>query len=78
MVPVAVECRFHKDGTVAVSNIQIGSRWVPIEQGRQWLDSDGRHVAIRQLDGTTAELILNPETLAWRYREIGSRSPKIV
>lgn len=41
-----VECRFLQDGSIEVKKIQVDGRWLPVEQGRQWVDRVGRHVLV--------------------------------
>lgn len=66
---VEVDCVFGADGRVRLRRIRLGRPWQPVEQGRQWVDSDGRHVLI-MLDGAARELTLRADTLAWELREL--------
>ena len=43
---IGVECTIEKDGAVKVRRIEVGDRWLAVEQGRQWADENGRHVLI--------------------------------
>lgn len=72
-MPVEVDCTFDEDGRVRVRRIRLGRPWRPVEQGRQWVDDEGRHVLI-MLSGGVSELVLRADTLAWELRELpGSR-----
>lgn len=62
---VGVECTIAANGTVRVRRVHMAGRWRGVEQGRQWLADDGRHVLIRASGGQVRELILRPETLTW-------------
>lgn len=65
---VEVECRFGADGGVTVRRIARRGEWLPVEQGRQWVDGRGRHVmAILPTEGVV-ELLLEKETLRWLLR----------
>lgn len=65
---VEVDCTMKSDGTVRVRRIRLERHWQPVEQGRQWHDTDGRHVLV-MLSGGVRELLLRPDTLAWELRE---------
>ncbi len=66
MKQIGVDCRFLIDGSVIVKRIRLDDQWLQMEQGRQWLDSSGRHVLVRFLDGETGEIVLDPETMLWQ------------
>ena len=68
MKHIGVDCRFLKDGSMIIKQIQLDDEWLPIEQGRQWLDGSGRHVLVRFLDGKTGEILLDPETMKWQLK----------
>ena len=68
MKQIGVDCRFLIDGSVIVKRIQLDDQWLQIEQGRQWIDSSGRHVLVRLLDGKTGEILLDPETMVWQFK----------
>lgn len=65
MEPVAVDCQFSEDGTLRVRRIRRQNAWIPISQGRQWQDDQGRHVLIMLDNLTVRELILNGQSLIW-------------
>lgn len=74
-MPVEVDCTFDEDGRVRVRRIRIGRPWQPVEQGRQWVDADGRHVLV-MLSGSVRELVLRADTLVWELRELrGAKNP---
>ena len=62
---VAVDCKFKKDGTVRVMRVKVGDLWLPVTQGRQWQDDDGRHILIMLDDTKVRTLSLNPQSLTW-------------
>ncbi len=68
-MPVEVDCTFDDEGRVRVRRIRLGRPWRLVEQGRQWVDDDGRHVLI-MLSGSVSELLLRADTLAWELREL--------
>ena len=73
--PIEVDCTFDPAGRVRVRRVRLGRPWQPVEQGRQWADTDGRHVLIMLPDGVR-ELLLRADTLAWELRELpGTRRP---
>jgi hypothetical protein len=41
-----------------------------ISQGRQWDETDGRHLLAESVDGTRFELHLQRETLIWFVRKV--------
>jgi hypothetical protein len=69
MKVIGVDCTFTADGTVRVRRIQLDGRWQPVGQGRQWLDSDGRHVLIMLPEQRVAEIVLNAENMVWELRD---------
>lgn len=68
-MPVEVDCRFDEDGRVHVRRVRLGRPWQAVEQGRQWIDDDGRHVLV-MLAGGVRELVLRADTLTWELREL--------
>lgn len=68
-MPVEVDCRFDEDGRVHVRRVRLGRPWQAVEQGRQWVDDDGRHVLV-MLAGGVRELVLRADTLTWELREL--------
>ena len=68
-MPVEVDCRFDEDGRVHVRRVRLGRPWQAVEQGRQWIDDDGRHVLVMLARGVR-ELVLRADTLTWELREL--------
>ena len=66
---VEVDCTFGEDGRVRVRRIRLGRPWQPVEQGRQWVDGNGRHVLV-MLNGAVRELVLRADTLMWELRDV--------
>lgn len=66
MSAVGVECTFDKDGRVRVQRVQLKGAWIPVSQGRQWSEEDGRHVLVMFPGNKIEELILSAEDLVWR------------
>ena len=62
---VGVECTVEKDGKVRLRRIELGDRWLVVEQGRQWIDEDGRHVLIMIPGGKVEEILLSSRSLQW-------------
>lgn len=78
MQPIRVDCTFGADGTVRVRRIAFGERWQVVEQGRQWLDEQGRHVLV-MLDGSQVrEIVLRREELSWVLLPAGPSGPVAV
>ncbi len=65
---IGVECRFEEDGGVVVHRVAHRGQWWPVEQGRQWVDPQGRHVLVILPSQEAAELLLEKETLRWLLR----------
>ena len=63
---IGVEATFAKDGRCRVKRIQIKDNWVSVEQGRQWVDRQGRHVLVRLPGLPVQEILLSPETMTWK------------
>ena len=59
------ECKFEANGRIRVERIQLDSQWLPVGQGRQWLDENGRHLLIMLPNNQTRELLLQAGTLTW-------------
>jgi len=64
---VSVDCTMARNGRVWVRRIKLGERWLPVEQGRQWQDQDGRHVLIMRPGQAVEELLLSSATLRWEF-----------
>ena len=62
---IGVECTFGKDGRCHIRRIQINDKWVSVEQGRQWVDRQGRHVLVRIPGRPVQEIMLRSDTLTW-------------
>lgn len=62
---VNVDCRFDADGIVYVQRVMLEGAWLPVEQGRQWVDEAGRHVLIMLPTRQVRELVLSAQTLSW-------------
>ncbi|MBE2220442.1 MAG: hypothetical protein IAF02_02825 [Anaerolineae bacterium] len=62
---IGVECTFAQNGRCHIKRIQIKDDWVPVEQGRQWVDRQGRHVLVRVPGQPVQEILLKPDTLTW-------------
>jgi hypothetical protein len=65
---VGVDCVFNQDGTVTVRRIKVEGDWLPVEQGRQWVNGEGRHVLIKFSEGPVREICLRSDTLTWELR----------
>lgn len=65
MTPIGVECKFMSSGRVQVRRIWVEESWLPVEQGRQWVDEAGRHVLVMLPDQQVRELLLQAQTLDW-------------
>jgi hypothetical protein len=63
---IGVECTFEKEGGVKVRRIKVGDRWLAVEQGRQWVDENGRHVLIMVPGSDVQEILLSANALQWR------------
>ena len=62
---IGVECTFGADGRIKVQRIQLEGKWLPVGQGRQWSDENGRHLLIMLPNNQTRELLLQAKTLTW-------------
>ena len=62
---ISVDCIIDQDGRVRVRRVQLDDQWLPVEQGRQWIDENGRHVLITVLGGDVQEILLSPRSLQW-------------
>lgn len=65
---VGVECTFSANGTISVKRVQLGGVWQVVEQGRQWVDGNGRHILIMFAAGQAQELVLSSDTLTWQLK----------
>jgi hypothetical protein len=64
---IGVECVFAGNGRCQIKRIEIEGRWQVVEQGRQWVDRQGRHVLVRLPGRPVQELVLRPDTLTWEF-----------
>lgn len=78
MNSVAVDCMFMEDGSVRVRRVQREDRWLPVEQGRQWHDDDGRHVLVMLGGRDVYEIILRPNTLTWTLKPVQGPGATVV
>lgn len=78
MKRIGVECRFAVDGTVDVRRIYMDGDWLPVGQGRQWVDQTGRHVLIMLPDDQSREIRLRPDTMTWEIIPNRGRDVKMV
>jgi len=70
-----VEARYLPDGTVQpVTFTWHGRRWSVAGLGRQWDESDGRHVLVLAPDGSRFELCLTLAEGPWRLRRAWQRA----
>lgn len=64
---------FRADGTLRVRALLLADgRRLPVGQGRQWADADGRHVLLQLPDGTRVRLTLRAADLTCRLSPLGS------
>jgi hypothetical protein len=78
MTMVGVECTFDAEGHVRVRRVRRAGTWTAVEQGRQWVDGEGRHVLV-MLPGQVAwELLLRSDTLTWEERPVGNPNLRMV
>lgn len=75
---VGVECRFDEEGHVRVRRMQRDGTWITVEQGRQWVDREGRHVLVMLPGRETRELLLRSDTLTWEDRPVGNPNIRMV
>lgn len=68
MAEIGVDCVFTAAGAVRVRQVQMGEKWVAVEQGRQWLDQYGRHVLIMLPGNQVREIVLRPQTMTWEIK----------
>jgi len=73
MKNVGVDCHFRADGKVTVHKVHLENQWRAVEQGRQWIDHEGRHVLIMLPGQPVQELVLGKETMTWSLRPQGQK-----
>ena len=64
--PISVDCVFDQDGRVQVRRIKLDDHWLHVDQGRQWLDENGRHILIMLPGSDVQEILLSPGPLRWQ------------
>jgi hypothetical protein len=70
MKEIGVDCTFTAGGRVRLRRVEIDGQWQSVEQGRQWVDGDGRHVLVMFRQQQVAEIVLSPATLTWELRQL--------
>jgi hypothetical protein len=62
-----------------VRRVEIEDAWLPVEQGRQWVNENGRHVLIMLPNNQVREIILRADSMTWEMVTVsGSGGPHIV
>lgn len=74
---IGVDCQFSASGRIRVRRIQRDKKWIPVGQGRQWVDQLGRHVLVMTPHDQVLELVQQPDTMRWVIWPRNSR-PKMV
>jgi hypothetical protein len=64
MTTIGVDAVFAANGRIQVRRIELDGQWLPVEQGRHWLDEAGLHVLV-MVNGRVREIRLPPDTLIW-------------
>lgn len=79
MKSISVDCTFETDGSIRVRRVEIEGSWLSVEQGRQWVDENGRHVLIMLPNNQVREIILRADSMSWEMVTVsGSKGPQIV
>ena len=65
-INIGIDCTFKPNGKVRVRRIQLDEVWLPVAQGRQWVDNAGRHLLIMLPDETVEEILLQSYDLSWQ------------
>ena len=73
MKNVGVDCQFQADGRVMVQRIYLDNQWRTVEQGRQWVDHEGRHILLMLPGQPVQELVLGKEMMTWSLRPQGKK-----
>lgn len=68
MTQIGVDCSFTPNGNIRVKRVQLNGRWQVVEQGRQWVDANGRHVLVMLPNQQAREIVLRPDTLVWEMK----------
>lgn len=71
MKPISVDCIIASDGRVSVRRIEVDGQWQAVEQGRQWVDEEGRHVLVMRSGQQAQEILFRPEQMNWILRFSG-------
>jgi hypothetical protein len=50
---------------VRIRRVRLDDQWLPVEQGRQWFDENGRHILITVPGGDVQEILLSTRSLQW-------------
>lgn len=74
METIGVDCVFLADGRLQVQRVMLDGRWLPVEQGRQWVDQLGRHALVMLPGGQAREIVLRPDTMTWELRPVSGRT----
>lgn len=74
MKTVGVDCQFRADGRVVVHRLFLENRTVMVEQGRQWVDHEGRHILIMLPGQPVQDLLLRKDTMTWGLRPQGQKN----
>jgi hypothetical protein len=61
---IGVDAVFAANGRIQVRRIELDGHWLPVEQGRHWLNEAGLHVLV-MVNGRVREIRLSPDTLIW-------------
>lgn len=68
MEQIGLDGVFDGEGNVRVRRIEVDGAWQPVEQGRQWLDEEGRHVLVMLEGRRVQELLLDRAELKWHLK----------
>lgn len=68
MKQIGLDGVFDGEGNVRVRRIEVGGVWQPVEQGRQWVDDEGRHVLVMLEGRRVQELFLDRTELKWHLK----------
>lgn len=69
MKQIGLDGVFDGEGNVTVRRIEVGGAWQPVEQGRQWVDDEGRHVLVMLEGRRVQELLLDRVELKWHLKK---------
>ena len=74
---IGVDCKFAEDGLVRVYRIYMGGSWLAVEQGRQWVDRQGRHVLILMPGDEVNEICLRSDTMSWQISDLDGQRTRL-